>query len=562
MTTLRDYQQAAVDATFDWLANRKGNPLVVVPTGGGKSVILSEIIIQAYRADPDVRIMVVTHVKELIEQNHAALLRMWPGAPAGVYSAGLRRRDERAQILFCGIQSVYDKTEAIGRFNVAIVDEAHLIPANGFGRYRTLFAALTKYNPNLRVVGLTATPFRTDSGRLDTGDERIFHGLAYVCEILPLIEAGYLSRITNIAGNAEIDTSQVAIRGGEYVESELQAAAMAGDNVAQAVEETIKRAAGRKSWLLFATGIEHAKAVAEELRKRGVETATIFGNTGHHERDAIVKGFRAGLVRCVVNVGVLTTGFDAPAVDLVVLLRPTYSPGLYVQMVGRGLRTAPGKKDCLILDFGGNVLRHGPINRVNIRQPKAKGDENQEEPATVKKCPECGLVVDRDATECECGYEFARGPAEHDATPEETLPILEPKRAPIERWKVGRTFYDSHCKPGKRPVLRVTHLCGFGQEVNEWVCIEHDAGSFPRKKAERWWVERGGPLPVPDTVDVALTILSVRPLPDVVEVVVLTTGEFPEVKGAKIDREDAGWRADAEDAGKPSTDVPDDDLPF
>lgn len=573
---LRQYQRDAVDAVFSWFETQAGNPLVVVPTGGGKSVIQSTFLREVFAIDPTARVLCVTHVRELIEQNHRALLRDWPGAPAGIYSAGLRRRDTRSQILFGGVQSIYNRIDEIGGFDLVIVDEAHLIPATGFGRYQQLFAGLRAHNEKLRVIGLTATPYRMDTGRLDRGDDdhqRVFDGVAYECDILQLISDGYLSPLRNIGGVAEIDTSKVHLRGGEYIESELQAAAMVGDLVEQAAEEIVQRAGSRRSWLVFACGIQHAERTAAALRARGVETAVVFGATAAGERDEIVSGFRSGRLKCIVNVGVLTTGFDAPMVDLVVLLRPTKSPGLYVQMVGRGLRIAPGKADCLILDFGGNIAQHGPINQIVLRERRAKKSDDddvlEEIPELVMTpCMRCRVMLDIAVTVCpNCGLqqpEKKRSP-NHETKPEEQLSILSPKQGPIQRWTVRRTDYSEHPgKGGKPSTLRAEYEVSYKKRVSEWVCFNHEVGSFPRKKAERWWSERGGKLPAPESVDLALCRISIGELPEVVEVVVNTTEEFPRVVAAKIDVAEAGWQADAEDAKipGPTADIPLGDLPF
>lgn len=326
---LRPYQAEAVEALFAWFEEHTTNPLIVAPTGAGKSVILTAFVREVLRQYPSERILVVTHVRELIQQNHDAMLRVWPEAPVGIWSAGLKRRDKRAQVLFCGIQTVYAKAAAIEWADLILVDEAHLIPRDGMGMYRQFLNDLLAINSKVKVIGLTATPYRTDTGRLDRGPDALFGGIAYDCDIVSLIEQGYLSRITNRGTAAAIDTRGVHRRGGEFIPAELEAAALTGDLVPRAVDEIVARAGDRKSWLLFCCGVDHATQVRDELRRRGIESECIFGKTPKGERDAIIERFRAGKLRTITNMNVLTTGFDAPNIDLIALLRPTCSPGLY-----------------------------------------------------------------------------------------------------------------------------------------------------------------------------------------------------------------------------------------
>lgn len=542
--TLRDYQQAAVDSIYSWFEGHDGNPLIVVPTGGGKSVIIAAFIRDVLVNFPEDRILVATHVRELVAQNHDQMLRLWHEAPVGIYSAGLGRRDTRASVLFASVQSVYQRAQEIGSFDLVLVDEAHLIPAKGFGMYRTLLHDLREMQPKAKLIGFTATPFRTDAGRLDAGDERMFHGTAYSCDMLDLIERGFLCRVVNQGVDHAVDTRGVAVRGGEFVEGELEKAAMRGDLVEQAVDELCRRASDRRSWLVFGCGVAHARAIQARLIANGISAATVFGTTSSEQRAKVLRDFKAGSLRAVVNVGVLTTGFDAPATDAIALLRPTQSPGLYVQMVGRGMRVAEGKTDCLILDFGENVMRHGPINDVKVRQP---GKGTGEPPMAT--CPSCKLIVPVMTVTCpRCGTQLrdpnARKTPDHGAMPDSQSVLLTPKKQPIERWKPDRVIYAEHQKdPAKPPTMRVTYLFGYRRTANEFICFEHPAGSFPRKKAEMWWKARGGAEPVPHTVDLARCRIECGALRRVTTVIVKTTGEYPEVRGVELEPSDPERKA-------------------
>lgn len=556
--TLRPYQSEALDGVFDWWEKGGGNPLVIIPTGGGKSLILAGLIHQILLISPSERILVLTHVKELIEQNHRQLLRCWPGAPAGIYSAGVGRREHDAQVCFAGIQSVHEKAARIGRADLVFIDEAHLVPKEGMGMYRKFLGALRSMNSHLKVVGLTATPFRTDSGLLHEGEDRLFDGIAYTADLVRLVREGYLSPIVAKHTGSEIDTLGVHTQAGEFVAKELEAAAMAGDLVATSCAEIVRRGADRKQWLVFTCGIGHAEAVADELRRHGIDCETIFGETDKGDRAEIIDRFKGGRLRCIVNVNVLTTGFDAPAVDLIAILRPTKSPGLFVQMCGRGLRIAEGKANCLLLDFGGNLRRHGPLDQVRAQVRARKPGEGSGE-APVKTCPICESEVAAAALQCpDCGYEWPPREIKHDERPDHADAIagLVSPADVIQRWQVQRVRYSYHHKTGKEhPVLRVQYECGFQQRASEWVCFDHPG--YPRKKACQWWTKAGGKLPHPCNVaEAEIRAQENRELPFPREITVDTRGKYPTVLAAKWERDEAGSDDDGSAVSGPEVDLP------
>jgi DNA repair protein RadD len=344
MLTLRPYQRESINSTYGHWREGGGDGLIVIPTGGGKSLIIAQLLQELLTDYPLMRICVVTHVKELIEQNFKELMGIWPTAPAGIYSAGVGRRDTSNPILFCGIQSVYDKADKLGKFDLVLIDEAHLISRKASSMYGQFFAALRQIYPDMRLLGLTATPYRLDSGRLDGGDDAMFEKIIYEADVSDLIEQEYLSPLISRATEAEINTSGVHKRGGEFIPGELERAAMANDLVKRAAKEIVARAEGRKAWLCFCSGVDHALAIRDALREEGIVAEELDGNTPKEERERLITNFRAGLIQCLTSVNVLSIGFNVPHVDLIALLRPTASPGLYIQQVGRGFRRAPEKE--------------------------------------------------------------------------------------------------------------------------------------------------------------------------------------------------------------------------
>jgi len=524
---LRTYQTECVAAMHRAMAETSDSPLAILPTATGKSLIIGQFTTDVLAADPTARVAIVTHVKELIAQNCRALLSLWPDAPCGILSAGLGRREMNAQILLASIQSAYRHAEDIGHRDFVLIDEAHLVSRNDGSMYRTLLRELRRINPNLRIIGLTATAYRLDTGKLHEGEDRLFDAIAYQAPLLDMVEQGYLVPVRAKLPHASIDVSGVSKRGGEFIAGQLEAAADKAPLTELIADEIVAAGADRGSWLIFCSGVSHAEHVRAAIRKRGITCETVTGNTPDAERDAIVGDFRIGAIRALTNVGVFTTGFDAPGIDLIALLRPTCSPGLYVQMLGRGMRLADGKDDCLVLDFAGNVARHGPVDTVDGAGGNAL--DQHEGVAPTKTCPECREIVHAAVRECPaCGYGF---PA--------SQPKLAPKPAAVAIlstqgtgiWhRVRRTHYRRHHKPDRPVSLRLDYECDDGQRFSEWVCLQHPG--YPRQRAEQWWQRRAPHLPVPDTVDAALRVVTMLPAPS--EIAIVQVGQYPEIRGMRF----------------------------
>jgi len=513
MLTLRPYQREAVEAVYRHLRERDDNPCVVIPTGGGKTPVMARMADDAVTRWKG-RVLVLAHVKELLEQTARTLDRMAPHLHVGLYSAGLKRRDTEHSCLVAGIQSVYKRAAELEAFDLCLIDEAHMIPPEGEGMYQTFLADAKVVNPHVRVIGLTATPFRMTSGMICRPDHFLNH-VCYEVGVKELIVQGYLSPLRTKAGIAKADTSGLHVRGGEFVAGEVEDLMDSGDLVGSACAEIVEHTRDRQSVLIFASGIRHGEHVVEVLRRdHGLECGFVTGDTRAAERARLIARFRGRRdkdlladeppLKYLCNVNVLTTGFDATNVDCVAMLRPTMSPGLYYQMVGRGFRLAPGKEDCLVLDFGGNVLRHGPVDAIRIAEP---GKTNGEAPA--KECPECHAVVAAGYARCpECGHEFPpRERRRHDARASDAA-ILS-GQVTVTEHPVEDVVYAVHTKrdapPDHPKTMRVEYQIGWQTTSREWVCFEHSG--YARAKAEAWWRERSNE-PVPGTAEEAVAVAS------------------------------------------------------
>lgn len=521
--TLRPYQQAAIDGIYHYFDRNTGNPLVVIPTAGGKSLIMARFIEGVLKAFPDQRILIVTHVRELIEQNYGELIRLWSEAPAGIYSAGLKQRNLTARILFAGIQSIHKRVYDVQQCDLVLIDEAHLIPRSSDTMYRRFLDGLKRLNPLLKVIGFTATPYRLDSGLLHEGDGAIFTDIAFDVSVRELIDQGYLSALVSKRMVTQLDVGGVGTRGGEFIARDLHAAVDQDAITRAAVAEIVSYGETRRSWLVFCSGVEHARHVCDAIRAHGISCETIVGETPGAERDALIDAFKRGEIRCLTNANVLTTGFNAPGVDLIAMLRPTKSAGLYVQIVGRGCRLAAGKSDCLILDFAGNIARHGPIDAI---KPKRPGEGDGEAP--VKVCPDCASIVHAAVRVCpDCGHVFPPPEPKIEARAS-TLAVLSQVGKP-EWVEVTGVHYARHEKPGKPPSLRVEYWCGLSAH-QEWICVEH--AGYPRQKAATWWATRAAGIPLPKSVDEALQHAPALRQP--AQIAVRPSGRYTEVVAARF----------------------------
>jgi DNA repair protein RadD len=373
---------------------------------------------------------------------------------------------------------------------------------------------------------------------LTEGDDKIFDEVIFDYDIGRGIADGWLSPLSSKATKTTIDVRNVGRRGGEFIAGELEAAADHETKINAACDEIVALGADRKCWLIFCCGISHATHVRDALRERGVLCEAVFGETAQDERERIITAFRAGEVRSLVNVMVLTTGFDVPQIDLLAMLRPTLSTGLYVQMVGRGTRKAPGKSDCLVLDFAQNVYRHGPVDRVSVA---TKGNGNDAKVGVkvgsilAKPCPECNELNPLAVKTCvACGYEFPQPkPVAKHATSADAVPILSSETSWLPVMNVHMRKHVKWNNTEAPPTLCVEYLSGLSV-YKDYVAFEHRGQA--RTFAERFWFSFGGEAPVPISVDEAIERKAELDLP--YQISVARNGKFWNVTERRLRRAD------------------------
>lgn len=496
MKTLRPYQAEAVQSTFDYLANNSGNPLIVAPVAAGKSLLMAETARLAIQAYPKTRVLVLAHVKELLQQNWQELMGQDNSIETGFFCAGLGKKQMIGSVIFGSIQSMAGKVYDHKPFDLVLVDECHLISEKQDGQYQSVITDLKTVNPHVRIIGYTGTPYRPDTGLLINGS--VFDDISYDIPVQLLIDEGFLCPPVTPKVETKMDTTGVQTRFGDYVESQLAKAIDKEPITRACVEEVIAHGKDRKKWLVFGANIEHAEHIQQVFEIYDIPTAFISGKTPKKERAEILEAYGRGDYRCLVNVAVLTTGYNEPAIDLIAFMRPTRSPVLYVQMVGRGMRLHPGKKDCMLLDFGGVVDELGPIDQINIVK-KNSGTGNE---APVKQCPKCYAFLHAAKMTCEeCGHEFeVLGPDIFEKA-EKNKAVLASQLIPQEV-EVLDMFCVEHKKEGKPPSMKVVYAT-MGQTYYEWICFEHSG--FAREKAAKWHKYRSMK-PLPNTVEEALKI--------------------------------------------------------
>lgn len=557
MITLRPYQLEGLNKIWEYYSNGgTGNICLAWPCGTGKSIVPAIFIESVMRLWPTQRFLMITHVKELIQQNADKLLKVWFNAPLGIYSAGLKSKEYAQAIVYGGIQSMIKNPMMFGHRDIIFIDEAHLISDDDDSQYLTFLSAMKLINPFVKIIGMTATPYRMGMGLITEGKifTDIVHDLTSMDNFNKLVDDGYLSPLIPLRTKIELDTSEVRVdfNKGEFVASSLQKAVDKQEITYEALKELVAAGQNRRSWLIFASGIDHAEHIAEMLGSFGIDCAPVHSKREASYNDAALEAFKNYELRSIVSYSKVTTGFDHIGVDLIGDLMPTLSIPRHVQKYGRGERpvyadgydlntkdgrlaaiSASFKQNCLVLDYARNTLRLGPINDPQI--PKKKGEGQGEVP--IKICESCGAYNHtRVQFCCNCGNEFqfqvkfkARAGSQEIIRKSAEAPVIETPI--IELFDVDRVSYHRHIKidrktktPLSAPMIKVQYMCGL-RTFNEWVLMQGTGLNL--HKAHEWWRMRTKEN-IPVTTDEALSRLSELRVPRKIEVHVNL--KYPEIK--------------------------------
>jgi DNA repair protein RadD len=535
---LREYQTRTIENLWSWFrANPTGNPVVEACVSAGKSLMIAETIRQAL-AYPGTRVIMCVASRELCRQNAQKLVTLWPEAPVGVYSAGLKSKQLGTPILYATIGSIWKRWHELGNVSLLMIDEAHNVSAKDAGMYRSLIRDLLKVCPHMRVIGWTGTAFHGNGVWITDAEDPLFTDIAARVTMRELLDLGFLSPLTVPRTETRLSAEGVAMRGGDFIVSQLAKAIDQQALVDSCADELVKLGAERKRWFVFGATVSHCEHIATALNARGIPSRVVSANTPHSERDQSLAMLRAGQLRCIVNVACMTTGIDVPELDLICLMRNTRSPVLFVQIMGRGMRIHPDKSDCAVIDFTDSLEVLGPVDLIKGR---ARGTPTTGD-APFKVCDNCGTrnpASARTCLECDEPFEILEKPKHSDRV--SLAPALSTDSAPrLVRYDIARISYGQHPgRDGKPPTLRVDYYGPMLRVASEWICFEHQG--YARTKAVTWWISRAPGSLVPKTIDEALDRID-----ELNEPVALTIDErnkYPEIKSYEWASDNPGAQA-------------------
>jgi DNA repair protein RadD len=390
---LRDYQQDAVNLVKDSFLSGYNSTLLVLPTGGGKTIIFSKIAQQAIKKGS--RVLILVHRIELIRQTVDKLQKF--GVPYGVINRKFTPNIS-APVQVGSVQTLVRRLEKVGTFDLIITDEAHHATA---GNYKTI----TQFFAGAIHLGVTATPIRTDG----TGLGRVFENMVVGCQISELIEKGYLTKPEVYAPEKKVDLSGVRIVRGDFEQKEVENLMDKPKIIGNAVEHYKKLCPGEPA-VVFCASVNHAKHVADKFQTAGFRAYSVDGSMDDDTRKKILDGLGDGSVEVVTSCDLISEGTDIPEIVCAILLRPTQSTGLYLQQVGRALRVSPGKEKAIILDHVGNTFEHGlphanrdwVLTKNKVKTGKSKGET---EPALrVLQCTNCFHIHEPSPLCPQCGF--------------------------------------------------------------------------------------------------------------------------------------------------------------
>ena len=481
MLTPRYYQQECIDAAIDHLFDTDWHICLKIPTAGGKSLIQAEIAKRVYDIAPEKQMIFLTDITALIGQNKAELLDQWPDADTSVYSASYKAKNHKGELVFCGIQSVYKHPDLFHNVSIIFIDEVHRASLNKDGMYHKFINGILKNNPYARIVSLSATPWKLNTGTIE--GTWICDKIVYEIEMKTLFDEGFLCPIITPETSASINLDGVKLKkSGEFDEDEM--AKLFDDDyvINAAIDDAMKYASDRNSGLIFACNVTHAEHIKNSLKNRGEIAEIIIGETETNERKRIVEDFKNHKLRWLISVGTLTTGFNAKNADLLIMLRATQSSSLWLQILGRVLRTHLSKTNAMVLDYGENIKRFGPIDEIG--PPPTKEEKKQAKKTPFKLCGSCNKMVGFLEKVCPfCQNKFGGDLTPNHGTQASTETVTEFKQK-IRDVNIDNVSYSKHVDKKGKPSLKITYHNGL-EAIDDYLYFEGE--NWQRIQACRWW---------------------------------------------------------------------------
>lgn len=515
---LRAYQKSAAESVVNWFRYKDTPAIVVIPTGGGKSLVIKALA--EHFAILSQRVLILAHRKELLEQTGEKIQH----ESIGYYSASIGEKRLDCMITIANIQSIFRAPE-LPPFNVVLADECHMIDNNGDDSDSMYWQTMRRL-PDAKLAGFTATPYRLKGGKLSWGE--VVYDISYGA----LLQDGYLCPLTNkMPQDLQPNLSAVEVKLGEFVTSQLEEVMEDAAMLEASIKAMVAYSIGRNSCLIFVVSLKHGELVLDAMHNNGMSNvAMVSSETPSDERERIIESFKAQRIRFLINCELLLVGFDAPCVDAIFCLRPTKSKGLWEQLCGRGVRLFDGKQNCLLVDMAGNLREHGALGTPS--HEKAKREKSA---SHGKICPECEEFVKPLAKECsDCGYLFPeaeQAKVSHDYEPDTQSSAT--LAGDICSYDVSDVLYREHKgKNGKPNTLRIDYVCGYGKygSISEWYSVAPEASDWAKQKAQNLFKARGHELGSPvDTYSFEDLLWKAEHLKKPTRITVDHAGEFPRI---------------------------------
>lgn len=528
---LRDYQIEMLGCCQHFLLEEEGNGIVAAVGGVGKSLTMNALMKWAVTQYPGTRCMRLCNDFKILNQNMNSMLNYWPKASIGCYSASLKQRETRKEILYCGIQSVGKRPHEFEPPDIILVDEGDMVS----DKDESLYQKFISHFPDARVIAFTATPYDSKGCMTNNSTwDKIIVDLTRLERFNKFVDDGILSPLVTKKTCVEIDITQIAMKFNDFDEKSANEAADHEEIHKAVVSECIKFGHDRKKWLVFSQGVQNGHKIAKLFNAAGIKTVMLTGADTVAYREEQERLYDCGEVRCLVNCNLYARGWDSPEVDLIAVAKASQSTRWWVQALLRGTRRAKDKTNCLILDFAGNTRRLGPVNNPIIPAPRRKGDGEKGE-APLKVCENCMSYVAIQCRVCpDCGAEFPVATTVQKTAGTDEIMARGETGPIVEDFRVRGIRYTTKTSKAGNDYLQVSYNVGL-HSYKEPLMFESE-NNWLKSKAEKWWLYRNGLLPIPENCDEACERANRElRIPTIIRVDI--SKKYPEVVGADFDED-------------------------